>query len=371
MNINRNNYEEFFLLYVDNELSAAERRAVEEFVGQNPDLSEEWETYLQTKLIADDHISFPDKNILFRDSSEITLANYEEYLLSYVDGELNNNDKRLVEDFLVANPKLQSELEWMKRAKLDPADEMVFADKQLLYRKEETAVRLVVMRWWRVAAAASVILMAGLFWLNTSNRLANSSGPIVASTDKKNSGAKSGEIKTSGINDNNSKDKSSVKESTENAGQIAAVNENRTNPKKSKEISKVREEKSVKNDEPQAENKAVAAVETNNLPKIETVPNTDASNTVAVREQAQTKIGPTIIDVTSSKEETNNLASNAVYTNDQGVTYLETDGSDKKPKGKIRTLFRKAARFVDRVTNPEFDEKKSVVRVANIQLSTQ
>ena len=69
MNINRNNYEEFFLLYVDNELGAAERKAVEDFVSQNPDLNGEWETYLQTKLSPDSSISFSGKHLLFRDAS--------------------------------------------------------------------------------------------------------------------------------------------------------------------------------------------------------------------------------------------------------------------------------------------------------------
>ena len=53
-NINRYNYETYFLLYVDNELSAVEKNSVDEFVQSNPDLGEELAMLFQTVLQKDD-----------------------------------------------------------------------------------------------------------------------------------------------------------------------------------------------------------------------------------------------------------------------------------------------------------------------------
>ena len=50
--INRNNYEEFFLMYVDKELQANQRAEVELFEQQNPDLQQEFETLKQSVFVS-------------------------------------------------------------------------------------------------------------------------------------------------------------------------------------------------------------------------------------------------------------------------------------------------------------------------------
>ena len=66
MNIDRHNYEEFFLLYVDNELSAPERNMVQLFVQQNPDLDKELQL-LQQSIVKQDEIIFEDKGSLLKE----------------------------------------------------------------------------------------------------------------------------------------------------------------------------------------------------------------------------------------------------------------------------------------------------------------
>ncbi len=74
MEINRNNYEEFFLLYVDNELPAAQRRGVEEFVQTNPDLKEELYLLTETILVSDNNIVFENKEELYKQEQHKVIA---------------------------------------------------------------------------------------------------------------------------------------------------------------------------------------------------------------------------------------------------------------------------------------------------------
>ncbi len=158
--INRNNYEEFLLMYVDNELNAQQRAAVELFVQQNPDLLPELETLQQTVLSANDEILLEDKSGLLKTNSGIGIDNYEEYFLLDIDGELDATGKNEVEKFVLQHPQLQSAFTLLQQTVLEP-EQLIFADKQSLYRKEE---RVIPFAWMRLAAAAAVIGFAILVW---------------------------------------------------------------------------------------------------------------------------------------------------------------------------------------------------------------
>ena len=161
MNINRHNYEEYFLLYIDNELNVDQKKQVELFVKENPDVEEELVMLQQSRLIPDNTIVFDKKHLLMKEENDspINLNNYEEWLVLYVDDELNEEDKIAVEKFAAAHNHVQQELALFQQAKLQP-EKIVFSNKDVLYRKEKIAV--ISMQWWRVAVAAILIIAAGI-----------------------------------------------------------------------------------------------------------------------------------------------------------------------------------------------------------------
>src|SRR4051812_10014625 len=123
MNIDRHNYEELFLLYIDNELNIAERKQVDLFVKENPDLEEELLMLKQSKLIPDESIIFNAKDLLMKEenSSGVNLNNYEEWFVLYLDDELTPPQKKSVEQFIATNPALEKEFSLFTQTKLDPA----------------------------------------------------------------------------------------------------------------------------------------------------------------------------------------------------------------------------------------------------------
>jgi len=166
MIINRHNYEEFFLLYIDGELSATEQQAVDAFVDQHPDLKEELVMLQQTKLLPEDALVFSDKSSLFKNIGEETVnsANYEEKFLLYVDEELGNTEKAAVETFVLQHPQFQDAFTLLKQTRLEQ-EVIPHPNKAELYRKEEEEKPVIYLRWWRIAAAAVVIGLGVALWL--------------------------------------------------------------------------------------------------------------------------------------------------------------------------------------------------------------
>lgn len=180
MNINRHNYEEYFILYMDNELSAEERRMVEEFVQHHPDLKDELNSLMQFKLTPDTHIVFEGKEELLKENgnSIITLNNYEEWFSLYTDNELTAEQKLLVDKFTAANPAAQKELDILQKVKLQP-EPIIFPLKKLLYRKEEKTRRIAPV-YWRAAAAVLVIVL-GISVVISVNKKSSVNEPEIAS----------------------------------------------------------------------------------------------------------------------------------------------------------------------------------------------
>lgn len=91
----------------------------------------------------------------------VNLENYEEYMMMYADGELNEAETKALMDFVAANPELTKELEAYSATKLVPDTTMVYANKDQLMKAPPAGGRTIGMRtWWMYAAAAAVLLFA-------------------------------------------------------------------------------------------------------------------------------------------------------------------------------------------------------------------
>lgn len=169
MNINRENYEEFFLLYADNELSESEKKVVEAFVGGNFDLKDEFLITQLTIVSPDQDIKLNDKSFLLKkETGFITENNYEEIFILYHDDELSDQHKKETEHFAEQSIKSNKKFEWIGKSKLIPDISVIYSLKNQLYKKERRAkiITLNLMKGIAVAVLIGVGIWVASHYFN-------------------------------------------------------------------------------------------------------------------------------------------------------------------------------------------------------------
>ena len=110
----------------------------------------------------------------------ISLHNYQDFLLRYIDEELDLRETEALLAFVALHPEVQQELESLQSTKLDieimtcpnkavlyknmfpvivAPETIVYPNKQKLFKKEKEKAPVVLLKWWAVGAAAVFILM--------------------------------------------------------------------------------------------------------------------------------------------------------------------------------------------------------------------
>jgi hypothetical protein len=354
MKIDRHNYEEYFILYWDNELPEEQKQEVEKFVSENDDLQDEFRLLGETRFSPENDIQYEYKNFLLNTGdSSVNIANYKEQLLSYIDDELTPVQQKQIEEFISLYPAAQKELVLLQKVKLAPETEIVFPDKSVLYRREEKGP-VIRLTWLRVAVAAAVIIVAGLvtFRLTTGNSNGTTEGFVSA---KKSNEVKLNEDEnTPGsniISDNSKKvtdntpDTKSLSESP-----VPAETDQLAVTDKSKDNYNIPGVKSMEEDEPVTAQTEIQQNTTEEIIFPEPIKIT--GETVAYNET----------------EKKNNLFENTGVTERPTPSYSIYNESPKESGG-LKEFFRKTTRMIERRTRSQnTDDNKLLVGVFAVAL---
>lgn len=154
MIINRNNYEQYFLDFIEGRLSPALRKELEQFLRANPDLKKELEEFENLSFAESRAIEFSEKFSLkknFIPVASIDENNYRDFLIGEIENDLSAEEKKNLETFLVKNPFVEREQKIFRNTLLIPDKKIIFPDKRGL--KKTVVIRV---HWQQAAAAVAI-----------------------------------------------------------------------------------------------------------------------------------------------------------------------------------------------------------------------
>jgi hypothetical protein len=178
MKINRDNYEIYFLDYLEGNLPAEETAELLIFVENNPDLRDLIEDNDLIILEPDQSINFLGKSALKKGdiaSSNtspnqiiITSKNCEEYFIRFYENDLNEDEQVVLANFLKENPSLIKEFELFANTIIKPDPKIIYPFKSKLKRKMIFLPN--VKRILTVSAIAASVLLFSTIYLQYINQ---------------------------------------------------------------------------------------------------------------------------------------------------------------------------------------------------------
>ncbi len=154
--ITRENYESFFVDYLDGNLPENLIDQFLDFLNQNPDLKEELHLFEEVSL-PEEPIVFSAKKQLYKTQAEES-TRLQTSCVAYLEDDMSAEERKSFENYLAAHPELKRESDQFTKTRLIPDLTVQFQHKGKLYRKSGTTV----LFNWVARAAAVVVLIWGI-----------------------------------------------------------------------------------------------------------------------------------------------------------------------------------------------------------------
>jgi hypothetical protein len=164
MEINRENYEVYFLDYHEGRLVPGQVAELLVFLEAYPELKEEFEAYEDVHLEPEIAVTFPEKASLKKsyvpDYGIINLRNYENYFISYTEGLLSPKEQKLLTAFIKIHPELKTDFDLYQKSHVQADLTIKFPAKTKLRRSILNTRRFY---YYSMATAASLALLFSIY----------------------------------------------------------------------------------------------------------------------------------------------------------------------------------------------------------------
>ncbi len=131
MEINKNNYEAYFIDYLEGNLDELLVNDFIEFLQQNPGLKEELSLF-ETVSVEPENISFDKKKILYKEKLDLE-KEFNKAAIANLEGDISASDKSEFEKYVSEHPEKKRDVALFGKAKLQSDETIVFSKKNKLY----------------------------------------------------------------------------------------------------------------------------------------------------------------------------------------------------------------------------------------------